>query len=91
MLYKNIWGVFCLKTSHTHTHTHWGHQRFTLHLVKITFYHPFKQCCSFEFSIHLKCSETTVLNIDNNTKCILSIKSSYPKDYRRIMWHWRLE
>jgi len=22
MLYKNIWGVFCAKTSHTHTHTH---------------------------------------------------------------------
>jgi len=37
MLYKNICGVFCVKTSHTL----WGHQIFILHLVKMAFYHPF--------------------------------------------------
>jgi len=44
MLYKNICGLFCAKTTHTHTHTHthWGHQIFILHLVKMSFYQPFK-------------------------------------------------
>jgi len=32
MLYKNILGVFCAKTSL------WGHQRLILHLVKMAFF-----------------------------------------------------
>jgi len=43
MLYKNICEVFCAKTSYTLR----GHQRFTLHLVKMAFYHPFKDLYLF--------------------------------------------
>jgi len=52
------------------------------------------KCCSFELSIHqriLKVKCITVSNIDNNHKCLLSIRSSYYSDLWRIMWHWRLE
>jgi len=50
-------------------------------------------CCSFELFLFLnisskkliiiKFSSTTVFDIDNNKKCLLSTKSAYYKDFRR--------
>jgi len=39
---KNICGVFCAKTSHTHTHSLGTSEMYFMYLVKMAFYHPFK-------------------------------------------------
>jgi len=58
------------------------------------------KCCSFDIAIHLSILRDkmyvstkiwTFFNIDNNHKCLLSIRSWYQSDFWRITWHWRLE